>query len=490
MKKYFLTIFLFSLFLIILSLNKDYKKSNIIFDNFSIETYFCPEDICKDILINYIKNSQEIKCAFYELNLIDVINELKKKNSEIIIEDSTFEKNYNLYFNFENIINNKKNTNNNLNNSTIYNNIIQNNINNNFTFTTSYSKALMHNKFCIFDKKVVFTGSMNPTFNDNYLNDNNILIIKSEKISNLYLYEFDEIKNNLYGKGKKSKNNIIYKNINTDNNLKNIFFNSYNNKNQTRIEIYFCPEDNCQSQVIKEIEKANYSIYFYTFSFTDFKIATKILEKVKKNITIKGIYDQSQISNYSTYNILKNYSILDKNLYKMHNKVFIIDNKTIITGSYNPSKNANLFNDENLIIIENHDITKKYLKKFIQLYNQKNISLIIKNQESCKIIKYNNITNNQNNKDIYILSILPNPKGLDKDKEYIEIYNPTNKTIDLGYYKITDGKKIMILKNKIDKNSSLKIKPSFTLPNKKGIIYFIKLNEIIDCLDWSFENKI
>ena len=42
----------------------------------------------------------------------------------------------------------------------------------------------------------------------------------------------------------------------------------------------------------------------------------------------------------------------------MHHKVFIIDEEIVITGSFNPSKNADTRNDENILIIN-----KKTMKK-------------------------------------------------------------------------------------------------------------------------------
>ncbi len=51
----------------------------------------------------------------------------------------------------------------------------------------------------------------------------------------------------------------------------------------------------------------------------------------------------------------------------MHNKFCIIDNKTIITGSYNWSKNAESHH-ENILIIKNHyDVVATYLNEFYNL---------------------------------------------------------------------------------------------------------------------------
>ncbi len=40
----------------------------------------------------------------------------------------------------------------------------------------------------------------------------------------------------------------------------------------------------------------------------------------------------------------------------MHHKVIIIDDRTVITGSFNFSRNANRKNDENTLIIENPEL--------------------------------------------------------------------------------------------------------------------------------------
>ena len=51
----------------------------------------------------------------------------------------------------------------------------------------------------------------------------------------------------------------------------------------------------------------------------------------------------------------------------MHHKVFIIDNRTVITGSFNPTKNGDTRNDENILIIHDEKIAGKYLEEFNEL---------------------------------------------------------------------------------------------------------------------------
>ena len=52
----------------------------------------------------------------------------------------------------------------------------------------------------------------------------------------------------------------------------------------------------------------------------------------------------------------------------MHHKVFIIDNKTVITGSFNPTEGADTRNDENILIMHDKNIAQSFIKEFENLY--------------------------------------------------------------------------------------------------------------------------
>ena len=137
--------------------------------------------------------------------------------------------------------------------------------------------------------------------------------------------------------------------------------------NGKKYENYFCPEDNCKEHVIEELNKAEQSIYFMTFSFTDEDIADTLIKK-SKTMDVRGIMEAKRVNmQYNQYKRLVNNSIKikkDTNPYTMHHKVFIIDNKTTITGSYNPTGAGNEKNDENILIINNRNITQRFLEEF------------------------------------------------------------------------------------------------------------------------------
>ena len=285
------------------------------------EVYFCPREDCSKVFETRIKSANStVHCAFYDMNLKNIISSLAKKSKIIDVKLVMDSSNYREQIKGDGV-------------------------------KLDDNGQLMHNKFCAIDGKIVMTGSFNPTDNDNYNNNNNIAIIYSIALAKNYEDEFDELWNGKFGKGSKVKNPLLY-------------------INNIKIENYFCPEDNCASRVIDLIKNAKSSVYFMSFSFTNEAIADALIKKEK--LDIKGIFDAEQSSNkFSQFKRLQDFGIKvkkDNNKYKMHHKVFIIDNETVATGSFNPTTSGDSRNDENLLIIHDKKIADEFLKEFESLW--------------------------------------------------------------------------------------------------------------------------
>jgi hypothetical protein len=140
----------------------------------------------------------------------------------------------------------------------------------------------------------------------------------------------------------------------------------------TDIQCYFAPEDSVEDHIVSEIMSAKSYIDFATFTFTSIPISNAIMEKIQEGIKVKGVYETRQASQYCTYDNLKLAGadvIYDGNPKTMHDKFFVIDGQTVITGSYNPTKQANTENDENLLIIKDSSIAKTYEGEFNNLFS-------------------------------------------------------------------------------------------------------------------------
>ena len=60
--------------------------------------------------------------------------------------------------------------------------------------------------------------------------------------------------------------------------------------------------------------------------------------------------------------------LLDGNSGQMHHKAIIIDEKIVITGSYNFTRSAATRNDESVVIIYDEDIAGFYLQEFQRVF--------------------------------------------------------------------------------------------------------------------------
>ncbi|MCX8170390.1 MAG: phospholipase D family protein [Candidatus Bathyarchaeota archaeon] len=135
--------------------------------------------------------------------------------------------------------------------------------------------------------------------------------------------------------------------------------------------IYFSPKGGCASAIINWIKRANSSIYILIYSFTLDSIGEALIEAYNRGVDVKAVFEKGQITQYSEYWRLRDAGIPvrnDTNPKSMHHKVMIIDGEIIITGSYNWSKTAEEENNENLIIIKDRDIARKYEEEFEKIW--------------------------------------------------------------------------------------------------------------------------
>lgn len=289
-------------------------------DTGTINIFFCPRQPCEESVLNVLQTATtSIHCALYDLRLERIIALLNEKSRslsvQVVIDDENKQK---------------------LPLRPL------------FPLKADGSYGLMHNKFCIIDQQTVITGSMNPTENDAHKNNNNLMIINSAILAHNYEQEFQEMWNGIFKKGERVQNPVIQLPMTT---LKN----------------YFCPDDACAEQVEEELRKAQQSIYFMTFSFTHKGIANVLLLKHLNNVTVQGVMETTQISEHSVYPTLA-YQLgtvrKDGNKRNMHHKVFIIDERTVVTGSFNPTAGGNERNDENILIMTNPLIAREFLDEF------------------------------------------------------------------------------------------------------------------------------
>ena len=216
--------------------------------------------------------------------------------------------------------------------------------------------ALMHNKFWIFDGKILWTGSTNITESGVFKQNNNTIVIHSPELATIYEREFQEMWDGQFGPKSPSQLN--------DQTLV---------LNGSQIAVVFTSEDPALEQaIIPIVQSAKKSIRFLAFSFTDYPLADAMSQRAKAGVDVAGVFEkvgsETEASELRTLMCRQVPVRQDGNPAFLHDKVIVVDERIVITGSLNFSTNAEESNDENVIIIDNADIARLYMQEFERIW--------------------------------------------------------------------------------------------------------------------------
>ena len=221
------------------------------------------------------------------------------------------------------------------------------------------ANAIMHNKFVIVDGTTLWTGSWNFTANDTYRNNNNALVVSSSHLAENYTQTFEKMfTRGQFGSGRVAGGGIPRFIL-----------------DGTLVESYFTPEDDVAGErIVAYLRSARTSIAFMVFSLTAGGIAQALGEAMQRGVTVRGVFERGNASSlFSQYPSLKALGmdvLLDGNPDQMHHKVFIVDDRVVMTGSYNYSSSAEHANDENVLIVDDARLAQAYASEFRRVWQQ------------------------------------------------------------------------------------------------------------------------
>ena len=147
------------------------------------------------------------------------------------------------------------------------------------------------------------------------------------------------------------------------------------------VEVCFTPGGNCLHIVEKAILAAEDEIFIQAYVFTSRPIALALIRAHTKGVLIKVLVDRSQL----TYKGSQIKRLIKKGIPVWvdevegiaHNKVLILDDRYIVTGSYNWTAAAEGRNAENLILIDHKATNDAYRANWEErLQNAREVSLL------------------------------------------------------------------------------------------------------------------
>ncbi len=297
----------------------------------------CSDEICKEILFKINNSNKSIDMAIYGYSRVPKIEKALKdaldRGVKIRLVYDLNSKGNNIYDDTD---------------------LISKLITNNMSDRNSVEvDNIMHNKFYIFDDKVLITGSANLSHTDmSGFNSNSIVVINSETVAKIYKQEFEQM---YAGKFHNQKEKF--------------------EKEETNFKIYFSPKDkSITNAVLPLIKGAKKYIYIPTFVLTEKRVTKELINAKKRGVDVKIIIDALNASNkYSKHQILRDNGIQVKTenyAGKMHSKSMIVDDEYVLIGSMNFSFSGENKNDENLIVIKDELAAKFYKNFFLYQWNK------------------------------------------------------------------------------------------------------------------------
>lgn len=140
--------------------NYGYKTKDICFSPSNCMSYYIEETK---------KAKKSIKCMFFSFTYNELSKELIQRQKEGLDIKIIMEKSQNSQY-------------------SEYNNLNRGGV----KVIWDQNPSHMHNKFCILDSNTVITGSMNPSNNGNFNNNESIIIINNEEVTKQYENYFDK----------------------------------------------------------------------------------------------------------------------------------------------------------------------------------------------------------------------------------------------------------------------------------------------------------
>ncbi len=139
-------------------------------------------------------------------------------------------------------------------------------------------------------------------------------------------------------------------------------------------QVFFSPQRGCTKAIVTQLSKARQSLDIAMYSLTSDDIVKEIMRAKSNKVKVRILCDKSQRGQRSSQiGFLRDQGIMVR-VYDgqglMHNKFALIDDKVLITGSFNWTKNAEESNAENLLIIFDKKLIARYAKEFVYLWVQ------------------------------------------------------------------------------------------------------------------------
>ncbi|MDR2402172.1 MAG: phospholipase D family protein [Cytophagales bacterium] len=186
------------------------------------------------------------------------------------------------------------------------------------------------------------------------------------KVGNKKIPDF-ELKKKFLPDVKKDESSVLQKGNEIEN--KNFVQPKSVSIGENNFQVRFSPNGGCLNFAKSFIDGAQKYILVQGYSFTSELLAKALVEAHQRGVKVMILLDKSQPTAVgSQIYFVKNNGIpvaIDYVSGIAHNKIMIIDDKIVLTGSFNWTMNAETRNAENLLMINNVEVAKIYKENWL-----------------------------------------------------------------------------------------------------------------------------
>lgn len=139
-------------------------------------------------------------------------------------------------------------------------------------------------------------------------------------------------------------------------------------------EAHFSPGEACPRRIIGLLDRARRRVEVCVFTITDDRIVEALLAAHRRGVTVRIISDNDKVEDEgSDVERLAAEGIpvrLDRTEFHMHHKFAVFDGTRVLTGSYNWTRGAARFNEENLIVTDDRRLVAAFADCFERLWDK------------------------------------------------------------------------------------------------------------------------
>ena len=137
-------------------------------------------------------------------------------------------------------------------------------------------------------------------------------------------------------------------------------------------EAYFSPGEACRERIRGLLDAARKTADICVFTITDDRISERIAAAHQRGVAVRIITDNDKsLDEGSDTMALKRGGIrvrVDHSEHHMHHKYAVFDGQVLITGSYNWTRSAALYNRENIVVTREARLVHAFQRDFDALW--------------------------------------------------------------------------------------------------------------------------